>query len=235
MRLNSILLIPQKSDEERNSVLKTWIDLGGQGHRLDKFWEKPPELENKKIAVYGNDTFALVIAQIFNLKLISPDDSLIARLDKKWTKRFIQEKQISDVTEKEFPNFIKPVTPKQFAAKVFRTVEEFEKETKGLSVSEKVLISEIVSVEAEARAFILNRSVLDVAIYEGQADVQSAREFLTNFLKDPTVALPKTCVIDIGNNSQLGWYIIEFNSSWGAGLNNCDPKKVIEAIVEATE
>ena len=235
MRVNSILLIPQKSDEERNSVLKTWIDLGGQGQRLDRFWEKPPELENKKIAVYGNDTFALVVAQIFNLTLISPDDSLIARLDKKWTKRFIQEKQISEVTQKDFPNFIKPVTPKQFAAKVFRTVEEFVKETKGLAVSEKVLISEIVSVEAEARAFILNKSLLDVAIYEGQADRHSAMEFLVDFLSDPTMTLPKTCVIDIGNNSHLGWFIIEFNSSWGAGLNNCDPKKVIEAIVEATE
>jgi hypothetical protein len=120
-------------------------------------------------------------------------------------------------------------------AKVFKTVEEFEKETNGLSGSEKVLISEIVSVEAEARAFILNRSVLDVAIYEGQADRHSAEEFLLNFLKDSTITLPKTCVVDIGNNPQLGWFIIEFNSSWGAGLNNCDPKKVIEAIVEATE
>jgi hypothetical protein len=70
MRTDTVLLIPQKSDEERNSVLKTWTDLGGQGQRLDRFWEKPAELENKKVAVYGNDTFALVVAQIFNLELI---------------------------------------------------------------------------------------------------------------------------------------------------------------------
>ena len=235
MRTDAILLIPQKSDEERESVLRTWISLGGKGQRLDRFWEKPAELENKKVAVYGNDTFALVLADIFNLKLISPDDSLIARLEKKWTKRLILEKQIDDVTEKDFPKFIKPVTPKQFKAKIYVTIDEFLQETKGLSSTEKILVSEIIKVAAEARAFVLNRQLLDVAIYEGEAERQIAEDFLFDFLKDLTFDLPNTCVIDIGYNSDQGWFLIEFNSSWGAGLNNCDPRKVIQSIIEATQ
>ena len=59
--------------------------------------------------------------------------------------------------------------------------------------------------------------------------------FLKDFLKDATIMLPKTFVIDIGYNTDLDWFIIEFNSSWGAGLNNCNPKKVIDAIIEATK
>ena len=235
MRKDIILLIPQKSDEERESVLRTWISLGGQGQRLDKFWEKPPELENKKVAVYGNDTFALVLAEIFNLKLVSPDDSLISRLDRKWTKRSVLEKQISEITEKDLPGFIKPVTPKQFKGKVYKTINEFLQETNGLPGSEKILISEIVTVESEARAFVLDRQLLDVAIYEGDADLQTGKDFLLGFLQDLKIVLPKTCVIDIGCNSDQGWFLIEFNSSWGAGLNNCDPNKVIESIVEATQ
>lgn len=235
MHADTVLLIPQKSDEERNSVLKAWIDLGGKGQRVDRFWEKPEGLDTKKLAVYGNDTFALVVAQIFNLELISPDDSLIGRLDKKWTKRSIQQKSIRDLTVRDFPNFIKPATPKQFTGKVYKTINEFAQETNGLSGSEQVLVSEIIKVEAEARAFVLNRDLLDVAIYEGKTDLDKGIAFLQDFLKDSTISLPKTFVIDIGYNTDFAWFIIEFNSSWGAGLNNCDPKKVIDAIIEATK
>ena len=133
------------------------------------------------------------------------------------------------------PGFIKPVTPKQFKGKVYKTINEFLQETNGLPGSEKILISEIVTVESEARAFILDRQLLDVAIYEGDADLQTGKDFLLDFLQDLNIALPKTCVIDIGYNSDHGWFLIEFNSSWGAGLNNCDPNKVIESIVEATQ
>ncbi len=235
MRTDTILLIPQKSDEERESVLNAWTSLGGKGQKLDRFWEKPADLENKKVAVYGNDTFALVLAEIFKLKLVSPDDSLIAKLDRKWTKRIITEKKISEVLEMDFPKFIKPVTPKQFKGKVYNTIDEFLKETTGLLPTEKILFSDIIKVDAEARAFVFNRQLQDLAIYEGEADLQAGKKFLLEFLEDPTFALPKTFVIDIGYSSDQDWFVIEFNSSWGAGLNNCDPKKVIESILEATQ
>jgi len=235
MRTDTILLIPQKSDDERESVLNAWIKLGGQGQKLDRFWEKPTDLENKNIAVYGNDTFALVIAQLFNLKLVSPDDSLIARLDKKWVKRMIEEKHISDLTGQDFPGFIKPVTPKQFKGKVYLTLNDFLVETHGLPVDEKILVSEILKVDSEARSFILNNQILDLAIYEGQGNLDNAKRFLSDFLNESDNKLPATLVIDIGYNLDVGWFIIEFNSSWGAGLNNCDPNKVIESILFATQ
>jgi hypothetical protein len=167
--------------------------------------------------------------------LISPKDSLIAELDKTWTKRFIQEMRISGLTEKDFPIFIKPATPKQFAGRVYKAIDEFAEETNGLPVNEQILVSEIINVTAEARAFVLDKNLLDVAIYEGEADLKKASEFLIAFLQDSDITLPKTCVIDIGYNSESGWFILEFNSSWGAGLNNCDPRKVIYAIIEATK
>jgi len=42
--------------------------------------------------------------------------------------------------------------------------------------------------------------------------------------------LPTTFVLDLGYNEKLGWFVIEFNSSWGAGLNFCKPEKVVECI-----
>ena len=46
--------------------------------------------------------------------------------------------------------------------------------------------------------------------------------------------LPKSYVLDIGYNKANGWFIIEFNASWGAGLNGCQAEKVIECIRTAT-
>ncbi|AXT50540.1 DUF4343 domain-containing protein [Aquimarina sp. BL5] len=96
------------------------------------------------------------------------------------------------------------------------------------------LFTNIIKIESEVRAFILSNKILDMAIYEGNSDLSSAREFLTCFLQNHTIDLPKSYVIDLGFNKTNGWYIIEFNSSWGAGLNFCDPNKVIAGIREAT-
>jgi hypothetical protein len=41
-------------------------------------------------------------------------------------------------------------------------------------------------------------------------------------------------VVDIGYNTEKGWFIIEFNACWGAGLNGCSPEKVIDCIIEST-
>jgi hypothetical protein len=234
MPKNKILLIPEKSDPERESVLQTWIKSGGKGKKVNRFWEKPSPFENKKVALYGNDTFVLVLAQILDRTLISPDDSLIARLDMKWTKRKVVQQQMNDLSDKNFPCFIKPFVPKQFSAKIYQTEDELRIETRGMNSNEKILVSEIVKVKAEARAFVLDNEIKDISIYEGDGNVEEAKLFLVDFLKENVQHLPKTYVIDIGCNEESGWFVVEFNSSWGAGLNNCNPEKVIACIMAAT-
>ncbi|SHN40625.1 DUF4343 domain-containing protein [Chitinophaga sp. CF418] len=46
--------------------------------------------------------------------------------------------------------------------------------------------------------------------------------------------LPRVVVVDIAYNEQAGWFLLEFNACWGAGLNNCSAEKVIDCIVNAT-
>ena len=58
--------------------------------------------------------------------------------------------------------------------------------------------------------------------------------FLNSFLKHHSIDLPETYVIDLGYNKTDGWFVIEFNASWGAGLNGCSPNNVINAIRAAT-
>lgn len=230
---NEILLIPVKPDIERDSVANTWVNKGGQVLRVGKFWERP-DIDSMRISIYGNDTFSLVLAQVVGVKLMIVRDEVIGEIDTKWTKRQIDILNISQITSTFFPTFIKPVKPKTFTSKVYKNHADFLAETNGIEQNEKIIRSDVISVDSEVRAFILNGKILDSAIYEGSADLNTANQFLIDFISDFTVDLPKSYVVDLGYNDKNGWFIIEFNSSWGAGLNSCNPEKVINGIREAT-
>jgi hypothetical protein len=229
------LLIPEKTDFEFEQVFSTWTKSGGEIKRLGKYWVKDEDLAKQKIAIYGNQAFAFVLAQIYNVELLSPDDTLTVRLDPKWTMRNIQLKTVSQLTIADFPIFIKPVVPKMFLAGVFQTMAEFEQVSNGLQKTEEVLVSDVIdNIQAEARSFVINDIIKDIAFYEGSADLESGRNFLTDFISNNKDFLPKAIVIDIAFSEQIGWFILEFNACWGAGLNGCKAENVIECIISAT-
>ncbi len=232
--INEVLLIGDKPDIERDAVAESWLQNGGEIKRIGKFWERPNINYNKRITIYGIDTFSLVLAQIIGVKLVEPKDELISKLNISWIKRTINILNISDIDDSLFPTFIKPVKPKTFTSKIYKSLGDFLEETNGIDKSENVIQSDIIIIESETRAFILNDKILDIATYEGNANLTEARVFLNSFLKHHSIDLPETYVIDLGYNKTNGWFVIEFNASWGAGLNGCSPNKVINAIRAAT-
>ena len=114
-------------------------------------------------------------------------------------------------------------------------MKEFEEATKGLEKTEELLTSTIVNdITAEARGYLKNGVVKDIALYEGNADIKEGELFLMEFAEKNLDILPKVVVTDIAYSEKLGWFILEFNACWGAGLNNCNANKVIDCIVDAT-
>ena len=186
------------------------------------------------VAIYGNDTFALVLAQVMGVALQTPDDALLTRLGHRWTQRKIVQMTLVELESEGFPCFVKPVIPKQFKASVYVSLADLQAQTDTLLDSEAVLVSEIVRLEAEARAFILEGNVLSVGVYEGEADAGMASEFLKEFASAHIAELPRSYVVDAGYNADLGWFVLELNSAWGAGLNGCSPAEVIAGIAAAT-
>jgi hypothetical protein len=199
------LLIPSKTDIEQEQVISAWIENGGQVKKLDKFWIKDEELAKQRIAIYGNQAFAFVVAQIYNVELLSPDDTLVARLEDKWAKRTIQLRQIGQLSTSDFPTFIKPVVPKIFIAGIFQSIEDFKKGIEGLQDTEEILVSTIINnIQAEARCYILDGVVMDIAFYEGSADLQAGEKFATDFIAENKGDLPQAVVVDIAFSGQTG-------------------------------
>lgn len=166
--------------------------------------------------------------------MISPKDEIISELDREWIKRDIELKEIGQIDKIVFPKFVKPVIPKLFKGQVYTTQEELINSVTDIKPEEKILVSNIIQVESEVRTFILDKEIKDLAFYEGVGNIEEAKLFAQKFLDTTDKQLPKTFVMDLGYNNELGWFIIEFNSSWGAGLNFCNPEKVIDCIKSAT-
>ncbi len=67
---------------------------------------------------------------------------------------------------------------------------------------------------------------------EGEADLAAAKAFIAEVGCE--MDLPRAVVVDVGLIAGRGWAVIEFNAAWGAGLNGCDPEKVLPAILAAS-
>lgn len=198
MNRSMTLLIPEKTDNEFEQIVATWTNKGGHIKRLGKYWIRDEELAKQQIAIYGNQTFSLVLAQIYHVELLSPDDTVISRLANKWTKRNIQLKQMGQIAESDFPVFIKPVIPKIFLAGIYQTMSDFKVITQGLQGEEEILISSIIDpIQAEARSYIMDGVVKDIALYEGLADLESGRSFVTEFIGDNVNQLPRVVVLTL--------------------------------------
>jgi hypothetical protein len=232
-KMKALLLVPAKPDPEREAIAAAWIKQGGQVQRIEQFWVKP-ETGNSSVAIYGNETFSQVLAQVLGKKLVTVKDELITQLENKWIKREMNLMLLGEVVNVVFPKFLKSVIPKLITAKIYHTKEELLAATKALEYSEQVIVSDVIDITREVRVFVLRRMVCELAYYEGDGNIDDPEQFTVAFLENYTGELPETFVLDLGYNANQGWFIIEFNSSWGAGLNSCDPAKVLECIEAAT-
>ena len=225
------LVVPDKRDVERDAVCEQWRRHSGSVVRLGRFWEPPP-LDAANVRLYGPDTFCLVLAQKLGIELVCPDDALLANLSEPLVKRKVVQTTLSQIGPSAFPLFVKPVVPKVFRALVYDSLELLQAECKGLEADTAVLISEPVDIVAEARCFILDRAVATCSVYEGEGRVADAIDVAKNVASK--YRLPRTCVIDLMFIESRGWAVLEFNSTWGAGLNSCDPHAVASCILHAT-
>lgn len=227
-----ILVIPAKPDPERDAVANAWLHAGGTVERLDRFWEPPASLDRRRVKLYGNDTFCLVVAQKLGLSLVSPDERLLASAPEFVCKRSVRMMRLGGLAAGDFPAFAKPVIPKQFRGAVYSSPAELELECRGLDAATEILLSDILDLRAEVRAFALDSVIRTVGLYEGEANLNHAAKFAERVVD--ALELPRTCVIDVGLLADGTWVLIEANATWGAGLNGCDATKAVPCIVAAT-
>jgi hypothetical protein len=224
-----ILIIPDKPDAERDSLASVWASHGGNVLPLGRFWQPPP-VDAARVRLYGPDAFCLVVAQKLGVDLVSPSDDAILLIPGELRGRDIVPCRLDQVRGSTFPVFAKPLVPKAFRAAVYSDVETLLHECRGLSGETVVLTSPVLQIDGEARSFVLDSRVLDCVMYDGVGDLDRAREFA---MQAAAHCPCSPVVMDIAHSTRAGWFVLEFNSVWGAGLNGCSPELVYPAIAEA--
>jgi ATP-grasp domain, R2K clade family 2 len=228
---NLILVIPDKVDSERDAVADAWELAGGSVERLARFWEPPP-IPRERVRLYGPDTFALVVAQKLGIDVAEPDPYAVFKCPARLLGRAVSVERLGAAAGLNYPCFLKPVVPKQFRAGVFETYAELQAETRGLDDATELLRSEVVTIVAEARSFVLDGVVQSCALYEGTGNVDTAAKTCERVAM--ALELPRASVLDVGLLEGGDWVFIEANAAWGAGLNGCDPHRVLACIAAAS-
>ncbi len=224
------LVIPARSDAERDAVAEVWRATGHDVLRLDRFWEPPP-LDPARVRLYGNDTFCLVLAEILGLELVSPPEDVLLGLGRSLLGRDLGSVALADVRAVEFPRFVKPLVPKQFPARVYGDAAELHEAARGLPAATNVIHAEPVTFAAEARVFVLDGEAVACGLYAGDAALAGAGAAAEAVAA--VEGLPRTFVVDVGR-LRGAWVVVETNATWGAGLNGCDPAAVVPCIDAAT-
>ena len=199
--------------------------------RIARFWD-PPAFDPSAVRVYGSDSFCLVLQQKLGFQLVSPPDELLFEVPPAHLHRELWRRTIGELDTFAYPVFSKPATPKLFPARVYSSADELAAETRGLDAGTTVMVSEPVSFAAEARCFVLDRTVLDCAVYEGQGDVAAATIAAEETLRE--LIVPRAVVLDMGFIRGRGWAVVEFNAAWAAGLNGCRAELVWPCIAAAS-
>lgn len=225
------LLIPEGPDSERDAVARAFESAGGTAVRVGRFWE-PPSLPTESVRVYGNETFCLVLQEKLGLTLATPADDLTTTMDIRLLRRRVRKHRLDEVLRATFPLFVKSLIPKQIQSQVYDSPRALADACNGMPPDTGLITSDPVRFVAEARSFVLRRDVLDVALYEGDAPLASARTLIQSVVGQLSEYI--AVVVDVGLLADGTWALVEFNAAWGAGLNGCDASLVLPAIVAAS-
>jgi ATP-grasp domain, R2K clade family 2 len=235
----TLILTPRYTDDTQ-ALWKTASRLGWSVERLSA-WRVPAHLQQVPNPVlYAEALFAPSLAEQLGIGLSQPADDWLVHLPERYRQRAIGISTLAEARALTVPAFIKPPNDKSFPARVYAPGEL----PAGYDEAMPVLVSDIVRWTCEFRCFVLDRRLATYSIYARDGELQDENDyamtdgertalgaFMSGFLADSAVELPRATVVDIGIIAgRDGWAVIEQNAAWGAGLYGCDPGRALDVI-----
>jgi hypothetical protein len=225
------LILSPRYTPDSNTLWKAAVDAGWKVERLHT--HRPPAwLRDSDPVFYGEALFVTIAAETLNLALFEPPLSGLADLPRGYVHRQIRKMTLREARAITQPTFIKPAGDKSFDAKVYDSGVLLP-EVGVLPETLDVLTSDPVEWDVEVRCFVKQRQLLTLSTYKGVlADSETqAASFCETLLNDPIVNLSPFLVIDVGFIRGRGWAVVEANPSWASGIYNCNPLRVLDALV----
>lgn len=208
---------------------------------------RPPD-DVTQATVYGEIAFCDVIADALGLSLLETPDDWLPNLPHSCLGRRVQLIKHHELRGVRSRQFFKPANDKVFHAGVYANGAYVP--YRQIDPNAPVLVSDVVTFEAEVRCYILDRTVITASIYKGlewettaefeDKILQEALVWMQQFLANPEVQLPSAIVVDVGFIPEWGWAVVEANQAYASGVyaggynsresKGADPQKVLLTV-----
>lgn len=231
------LLLSRRFTDDSIALWRVATALGWEVLRLDA--SEASRYAGPLHAVYAGTTFVDALQEARgDLRFLAPDPLLLTVLPPELLGRRVRASTLGEVRASAGPRHLKPVRDKLFAARVVDPA--LEPVGDELPDDEGVLDAEVVDLELELRAFVLDGVVRAASVYarDGELQVEELEdgtlEAISPVVRQLWVVAPQPpCVIDLGRIRGGVWVVIEGNAAWGAGLYAADPEGAFEVICAA--
>jgi hypothetical protein len=243
----TLVLSPRYTQDSK--ILR--VAAGRAGWKAERLggWRAPGRLRGQDVVLYGEVTYAEVIAAQLGLALLDVPPTWLAGLPERHLRRGLGMSTLAEVRASlAAPTFVKPSDGrKAFEGRVYRSPGELPAEG-DLPPGSSVIVCEPVTWEIEFRCHVLDGAVVAMSPYlragelaltdDGRWDasdeeIEAARAYVEEVLGDARVSIPPAIVIDVGRIRGRGWAVVEANAAWGAGLYGCDPAAVLRVLARS--
>lgn len=228
------LVISPRFSADSQYLWRTAIQEGWDVHRATRY--DPPD-DWSDACCYGELLFCDSIARRMELALLDPPDDFLTRLPYEYRKRWVHLTHLYDIHRERERAFFKPPNDKVFPAQVYESGLDIP--SKHLDLTCPVLVSEIVSFDAEVRCHVLDRQVVTAATYHKAAGLRvdttkGGAAWLKYILDDPAIELPSAVVVDVGLIPGRGWAVIEANQAYASGVyDEAEGKAVLPLLLRS--
>ncbi|MGW0854388.1 ATP-grasp domain-containing protein [Streptomyces sp. NPDC002690] len=188
--------------------------------------------------LHAGPGFADAVAPVLGIALLEAPADWLARLPIGFTRREIRSMPIREAYGLRRPVFVKSPNDKSIPALVYTDgsrlpgPDAIEPET-------PVLVSEVLTYVCEYRLYVLDGAVHTASRYAERGRLllaepsPDALAFGADLLAAQADSLPSAIVVDVGQDADGDWSVIEANAAWASGCYAADPERALDVVLRA--
>ncbi|MFD4033991.1 ATP-grasp domain-containing protein [Streptomyces sp. NPDC058637] len=201
-------------------------------------FQVPETLRDGDAYLHAGPAFADAVAPALGIAPLEAPADWLARLPASFVRREIRAVPIREAYGLRRPAFVKSPNDKNIPALVYADGSRLPGPD-AVDPETVVLVSDVVTFEAEYRLYLLDGQVHTGSRYAESGRLHlgplsaAAHAFGAELLASAGHTLPSAIVVDAGPTEAGQWAVVEANAAWAAGAYASDPDRALDVVLRA--